>query len=178
MSEPGSGLFGWLRRPPTKPAGPEVKALFERVADDPWFHKVAGLSPAEVVVLKSRLASASICYSTILQGGYAGRPETRGLVLGLSRLHRHKAAAAHELFHLARDVRGQKDLDDETWVLIEELIVWSLTFEYAPVSTAFVLVLSFGILGVLAAPIVVLLEIYCRLLGFEGLVDAFRRVFQ
>jgi hypothetical protein len=173
MSEPGSGLTGWLRRPPTKPAGPEVKALFQRIASDPWFHQVAGLSEREVQTIQRELASAEFCYCNSLQGGYAGRPPGRGLVLGLSRLHRRVAPAAHELFHLAREVRGRKALNDETAVWREERIVWFQTFQYVPFRGTLELAVLLGILG---ACVYGVLEVCYRLLDLGGVIPFFRRL--
>lgn len=127
-------LTRWLRLPPTKPAGPEIKALFKAIANDARFHRVAGLSDAEVQTPQNELASASFRYSNIIQAGYAGRVEGQ-LILGLSPLYYRllgTLVAAHELLHLARDVRGRKRLEDEERVWREEGLVWFLTLCYAP----------------------------------------------
>ncbi len=133
MVTEGRQLLGWLRRPPTIPAGPEIKNLFFSVAADPRFQRVAGLSETELASLHQELERAEFCYCNILQGGYAGRPPGRGLVLGLSSWHIRRAPAVHELLHVAREVRGLKRLDDETKVWREEFIVWYQTLQHTPV---------------------------------------------
>jgi hypothetical protein len=96
-------------------------------------------------------------------------------VLGLSRLHRRLVPAAHELFHLARDVRGLKRLDDETHVWREECIVWFLTWQYAPIRTVLELACLFGILGL---GVYALLQTAYWLMGLGSVVDYLRQLFR
>lgn len=96
----------------------------------------------------SSLDEASFRVSNILQGGYAGRVPIAGaadaaeeLVLALSPLHRRRAAAAHELFHLARDLRGVQSMslgNEPPFFarLVEEAVVWRQGFQYAPLATS------------------------------------------
>ena len=107
MDKRRGGFFAWLRQAPTTPARAKVKALFQQVAGDPRFHRVARLSAEEVRMLQREVAAATFARSNIVQGGYAGRKsvaEGGGVLLGLSPLHQRRRAA-HELFHLVRDVR-------------------------------------------------------------------------
>jgi hypothetical protein len=169
----GAGITGWLRRPPTRPAGPELRALFLGVAIDKRFHRVASLGAREIEVLHAQLASAAFCECSIWQGGYAGRPADRGLVLGLSRLHRRIVPAAHELFHLVREVRGRKRLDDETQVWREECMIWFLTWQYAPVRTVLELT---GLFVILTAGVYAVLQLAYWMLGLGSVVDYLRQL--
>ncbi len=137
----GMNMIPGLHSVPTAPAGPGVEELFQSVSRDPRFLKIAGVTEAE---MNSALNSASIRTSNIFQGGYAGRvPLPEGgdeLVLALSPLHAREVPAAHELFHLARDLQGIQTLSiGETPGLLgrmsEEAAVWASTFRYAPVGT-------------------------------------------
>ena len=111
-------LTNRLRATPTRPANERVETLFDVVAEDEDFVLIAQLNDSEVALLRQDLASASYRLSSVVQGGFAGRNREQ-LILALSPWHLRPAAAAHELFHLARDVlyrrRGGKagqPLDD------------------------------------------------------------------
>ena len=129
---------GRIRAAPTEVADGPVKALFEGIATDPEFLLIAGLEAEEGDTLLRDLATAAYRFSPIIQGGYAGRARGR-LILALSRRHLRRGAAAHELFHLARDVmfrrrggRAGQGLDATSGILREELTVWLLTLSYLP----------------------------------------------
>jgi hypothetical protein len=145
-----------VRAAPAVAANGKVRELFEEVANDPLFHLVAGLSaqpgpenaPSERDTFLQDLSTASYRYSKMVQGGYAGRDAAGNLALALSRWHLRRAAAAHELFHLARDVlfrcrggKAGKDLNATTGILREEALVWQQTLAYLPVPGAVEIVL-------------------------------------
>jgi hypothetical protein len=132
-----------IRAAPSANANGKVRDRFMEVAQDPDFLLVAGLGPSELVTFLQDLSTASYRYSRIIQGGYAGRDPAGTLVLALSWGHLRRAAAAHELFHLARDVkcrvtRGKdgKDLNSTTGILREERLVWQQTLALFPVRGA------------------------------------------
>jgi len=142
----GSTVFlssGAVRTIPETDAPEKVRRLFEEVANDSSFFEYTGLRPAELEVLKSDLQNASFRWSKIIQGGYAGRDEDGRLILAVSRWHLRRAAVAHELLHLARDVmyrlnEGQagRDLNDTRGVLWEETVVWYQTLRLYPLAGA------------------------------------------
>lgn len=150
-----------FRAVPAHQADDRVSHLFAEVAADDEFRRIAGLTDEELATLTADLSTAAYRYST-LQGGFAGRDGTQ-LVLALSPLHLRRACAAHELFHLARDVvhrsrggQGGKSLGDETGVLREEAIVWQQTLAYRPVGAALEVsvlaaILVFPLMGALYA---------------------------
>lgn len=136
----GLGLLPFVHSTPKKLAGPKVVNVFESVAADPRFLRIAGIGADEMA---TAVKSASIRYSNPLQGGYAGRIVTENaeeLILGLSRFHARRSPAAHELFHLSRDLRSLRSLRMDkipgpVGRLREEVIVWNMQFRYAPVRT-------------------------------------------
>ncbi len=84
--------------------------VFEDVATDPRFLRIGAVNADEMA---AAVRSASIRYSNPLQGGFAGRIVSESgddLILGLSRFHVRRSPAAHELFHLSRDLRGIQTL--------------------------------------------------------------------
>jgi hypothetical protein len=130
----------WIRGIPTVAANGAVRSRFEQIANDPFFQHIARLREDECQTLLDDLSTASIRYSKIVQGGYAGRDDQGMLVLALSRWHLRSAPAAHELFHLARDViyrsrngKAGKSLDATTGILQEEIFVWIQTLSYLPI---------------------------------------------
>ena len=143
-SSPGEGGFNFIpgiHDIPKNPAGTRVSSVFQRISRDPEFLKIAGVSEQEMEVA---LNGVSYRYSNILQGGFAGKVPTGDgdqLILGLSRLHIRTSPAAHELFHVARELRGGPTLrvDQMPGFLSrvhEEAIVWGMQTRYAPLATA------------------------------------------
>ena len=125
----------WIAAPPD--CTENVRNLLETIAHDLRFLRIAGLGTAspELAAFQSILQTATVMHSPSLQGGFAGLGCGGGVVLALSRLHLRIAAAAHELFHLARHVRGTTPFEQEDQmglfgVMIEEGKVWWLTAKY------------------------------------------------
>jgi hypothetical protein len=153
-------VFDVIRREPPQ-ADPNIKALFLSVANDPFFQRIARLSLEQQLRLTEEVERASFRRSPWFQGGYAGRDRGGNLVLGLSRWFPAAATAAHEAFHVARDIRGKcplsrprvvtqeepsqqapppplspPDRQPSFWrVWWEEVVVWCQTAIYAPVGT-------------------------------------------
>jgi hypothetical protein len=145
----------WLNSAPD--CGARVRQVLKAVADDPRFQQDAGLVDEEqgaanpdLAAFQQALAQAEVCYSPIWQGGFADHVPGRGYVLALSPVHLRAAAAAHELFHLARHIRGVTPFEqpralDE--VVLEEMIVWALTVRYMPVRGTIELLVPLTVLG-------------------------------
>jgi hypothetical protein len=118
-------------------------------------------------VFHTILQKATILHSPSLQGGYAGLgceegrlPDERPIVLALSPSSLRIAAAAHELFHLSRHVRGVTRFEDEKKMNFfaigwEEAKVWLLTVRYVPLRSSLelirILTTRLGLLVALAA---------------------------
>jgi hypothetical protein len=137
----GFNMLPFIHEVPKNAAGASTSQLFERIARDPAFLRIAGVTEEEML---AALDAASVRYSNVLQAGYAGRVPLEGggdqLVLGLSRLHQRTSPAAHELFHLAREMRGGPSLRIDKLPslatrIAEESRVWGMQLRYAPVGT-------------------------------------------
>jgi hypothetical protein len=152
-------VFDVIRREPPD-VDPDIKGLFLSIANDPFFQRIARLSREQRVRLTEEVGRASFRRSPWFQGGYAGRDRAGNLVLGLSRLFPAATTAAHEVFHVARDIRGKcplsrsrivtqeeqsqqaptpplpaPDREPPFWRVWWEEVVWSLTTVYAPAGT-------------------------------------------
>jgi hypothetical protein len=128
-------------------------------------HERAGRTPANPRKdFRDIFKNAVIMHAPSLQGGYAGLgckegrpPDERPIVLALSPSNLRTAAAAHELFHLARHVRRDRRFEDEEEMNIlavvwEEAKVWTLTILFAPLRGIFELLLILTIrLGLLVS---------------------------
>jgi len=172
-------LRKWLRRPPTMVAGKEVRSLFLGVAQHERFQERAGrLGSLDSSELLKSVQKASFRYACIHQGGYAGRPDGPPpvpVVLGLSRLHRRWAVAAHELLHLVRDLTGGHALDDETGVWREECRVWYHTIRYSPLWGSLEFLAPLVALSVVLSG---LMEIEWHLFGKGSFIGAMLECFQ
>lgn len=155
----------WFIRPPD--CGTRVRQLLKKVATDDRFHRSAGLQAAGMsFAFTNKLNESEICYSRFYQGGYAGRRDTpeRPIVLALSPLCLGRAAAAHELMPMSRDVLGYMALDADltlSEVLLEECRVWQLPVRYRPVWGLFELFLE--LIALLGLPSLALYRAYIAL---------------
>jgi hypothetical protein len=157
-----------FRSMPMSEAKGSVQALFRKVSQDPIFLKIAGLTELERDVFWNELTTAAYRISWF-QGGYAGRTNGGQIVLGLSWIHLRRVPAAHELYHLARDVihrcrngRTGTLLDAQTGILREELLVWGQTLSYSPIGGALEIVVPLVIMVILPGmAFYALLSSYC-----------------
>jgi hypothetical protein len=155
----------WFLEIPTAEADGAVKALFEEVAKDPRFHWWADLNEWEVGVLQRDVATAAFRDTGIRGGGgYACREDAGQIVLALSRRNCRRVPAAHELFHLCRDVIHRcRDGEEGTpldrpsrppgfaRMVREEWFAWTRTLLYAPLGCLWYLAGPFIVIVVLPA---------------------------